>query len=365
MRYYSACCIFIFVQYKLLLIRMGGYNEIADKVDLFINKYYKNTLLKGAFVFFGVLISSVLVLATIEYFGRFGSFVRGGLFLSFLTLNIIFFYNLILTPLLKIYGFKKGLSQMEAAQLIGDLFDEVSDKLVNTLQLKNQSTNKGDVDLLMSSIDQRSAQLNKFNFSEGISYQENKKQLKWFIPVVSVLLLMGSLNPNLLFSSTNRIFNFTQEFIEPSPYSYSLSNNEKIYYSGDDIPIEVVITGEVIPDKVYFESADGTRLMEKISKNKFKIELENVQRNIRFSFKSSFDGKDYQSSIFNKNIIGRTAIRRLHVSATYPKYLGLKNENFNNVSGLSLPEGTQLKYSILSENTRSIHLVSNQKDSSF
>ena len=66
----------------------NSFENLLNQIDAFIRKYYKNELIKGSLFFGIILLFSFLLTTSIEFVGRFGSFTRGILLLSFITLNI-------------------------------------------------------------------------------------------------------------------------------------------------------------------------------------------------------------------------------------------------------------------------------------
>ena len=56
---------------------MSAFDRLLSQIDGFIRKFYKNQIVKGLFLFTGVLITSYLFVITVEYFGRFNSVIRG------------------------------------------------------------------------------------------------------------------------------------------------------------------------------------------------------------------------------------------------------------------------------------------------
>ncbi|MCB0755312.1 MAG: hypothetical protein KDB98_06930, partial [Flavobacteriales bacterium] len=62
----------------------GDGNQLLQKLDEFIRKYYLNQLIRGALLTTGLLVASFLAFAILEYYGRFG-----------ITSRTIFFYALL------------------------------------------------------------------------------------------------------------------------------------------------------------------------------------------------------------------------------------------------------------------------------
>ena len=77
------------------------------------------------------------------------------------------------------------LSHAEAASIIGTHFTEVSDKLLNTLQLKD--ADGGSKDLIEASIQQKVEELKPVPFQLAIDFKKNRKYLKYaLIPLLVI-----------------------------------------------------------------------------------------------------------------------------------------------------------------------------------
>ena len=156
---------------------MGAQNELTQKLEAFISKYYKNLLLKGALYFTASSLLFFLFISFAEHFGEFGTTIRTVLFWSFITTTIFILWKWIVEPLKGLYRIGAMLSQEDAAKIIGDHFSEVEDKLLNLLQLVelNNSDNK----IIDASIQQKSEQLSPVPFLNAIDFSENKRYLNF------------------------------------------------------------------------------------------------------------------------------------------------------------------------------------------
>jgi hypothetical protein len=163
---------------------MNAFQILLSQIDSFIRKFYKNQIIKGILLFVAIFLFSFLVTVVGEYFGHFGSNVRAFFFFSFLIVNGLILLNYLVIPILKLISFGKRINRYQAADIIGSFFPEVSDRLKNTLQLQDSlDANEGNIELLRASVAQRADSLNLVSFSQAVDFKENKKYLKYVIPV--------------------------------------------------------------------------------------------------------------------------------------------------------------------------------------
>lgn len=101
---------------------MGSFDDLIKQVDAFIRKYYKNLMLRGAFLFIVIFLATFLVVAGLEYIGRFNSYVRAGLLFSFIGVNLYVLIKNFVIPLSKLYSFGRRIDRYQAAKIIGRFF---------------------------------------------------------------------------------------------------------------------------------------------------------------------------------------------------------------------------------------------------
>ncbi|MEM9051792.1 MAG: DUF4175 domain-containing protein, partial [Bacteroidota bacterium] len=142
-----------------------SYQNLIDKLDAFIRRYYLNEIIRGGLYFVGISLSALLVVAILEYFGRFSGSVRAALFFGLLAVFIFLLVRNLILPGLKLFRLGSVISHEKASEIIGKHFPEVSDKLLNTLQLHQQaSTDSADNSLLIASIEQKTIELKPVPF---------------------------------------------------------------------------------------------------------------------------------------------------------------------------------------------------------
>src|SRR5690606_8372737 len=150
------------------------YDKLIEKLDAFTRKYYLNQIIRGAIYFVAIGLAAFLLSVVLEYFGRFSSSVRAALFFGLVFTFAALFVSFILIPAFKLVRMGKLISHDEASRMIGNHFPHISDKLLNTLQLKRQAAiSTSDTSLLIASIDQRIEELQPVPFVAAVNLGEN------------------------------------------------------------------------------------------------------------------------------------------------------------------------------------------------
>lgn len=327
---------------------MSAFDRLIDQIDSFIRKFYKNQIIKGIFLFVGVLLVTYLCVVGLEYFGRFNSWVRGVFLFGFLGVNGYILIKYILRPLMKLKSYGGRIDRYQASGIIGTFFPDVSDRLLNTLQLKDQiSENSADFELLNASVQQRSEKMSVVPFGDAIDLGGNRKHLKWLLPVFGILFLLGILMPSLFTQGTKRVLNFTQEFEIEAPFTFSLLGDERRVEEGKSYAFEVELSGEQLPEKLYVNSKKGRKLLKRKTKNTFVGEI----AQIRSSMKMQFEANEFKSDEYQIDVIAKTAIGKMQATLVFPNYLKMEMEIVENANDLTVPEGTKISWSILTKNS--------------
>jgi len=335
---------------------VNSFDRLLEQIDAFIRKYYKNQMIKGALLFVGVLLVSFLITTTLEYFGRFGSITRAILFFTFIGVNLFILGKFLIIPLMKLYSFGKRINRYQASEIIGTFFPTVSDRLKNTLQLNDALTNnEGNIELLRASVAQRSNTLSVVPFSSAIDFRSNRRYVKYLLPVFLVFIAIAVAAPNWFTDSTERVINYSKEYKEEAPFEFILSDGKFVVEEGDDLPVEVVLKGKELPEQVYLISENGKFLMKKTGKNSFSGVIKKPKKSGTFSFEAN----EFVSDLYEMRVFGKATVGKFEARLVYPKYLGKTDEIISNSGDLTVPEGTEIEWSLVAKNTRFIDVLFN------
>lgn len=345
---------------------MNAFERVIGQIDGFIRKFYKNKLIKGLLLFVGIFLLTFLLVVSLEYLGRFNSLVRTILFFAFVLLNAYVFFNYILNPTLKLKSFGKRISHLQAAQIIGSFFPEVSDRLVNTLQLNERmDPNSADFELIQASVQQRSQSLVSIPFSDAINIQENRKYVLWIGPVLLIMMGIAIIRPELLTQGTERMVKFTAEFPVPPPFEFELLPLVDQLEEGDDVLVKVKVKGSELPEKIYLKSELGSFVMQRSSKSEHSYTIPQISGDLLVYFEAEH-GKDLvRSRKFTIAVNKRTTIGKLQATLFYPEYLDRSPEKIENAGDLVIPEGTRVRWNILTKNSRKHEFLINSNRFSF
>src|SRR5690349_18167338 len=115
---------------------MQHYNWLLSRLDAFIRKYYLNQLLRGGLILLTCVLAYILLVSVGEYYLYLPVWAKIAAVSAFVLLGGSALLFWIILPLAKMARMGKTLSHEEAAVIVGRHFPEISDKLLNILQLR-------------------------------------------------------------------------------------------------------------------------------------------------------------------------------------------------------------------------------------
>ncbi len=341
---------------------MNSFNTLLHQIDSFIRKYYKNQLVKGLILLVGVFLLSFLFVTSLEFFGRFNSLIRAFLFFTFLLINSFILTFYVIIPLLKLFSFGKTISREQASTIIGEFFPEISDRLINTLQLSSLLTSKGaSYELVKASIEQRSKSISSIPFVNGIDLKKNYKYFKWIFPLLLVTFLLALFFPAIFTQSTKRVVNYDKEFKMDAPFEFILKNTNFQLQEGEDLQINVQTIGNLLPSKVYLVSSQGKFLMQKSTRIDNSFLLERLSTDLKFHFEAN----GFTSASYFVKVQPKATIGVLNAQLNFPSYIGRKDEFIENIGDIDIPEGTKVTWFVKTKNTSSVVFNFGNKKESF
>ncbi|MFM2269305.1 MAG: hypothetical protein RL757_2746 [Bacteroidota bacterium] len=326
----------------------NNYQLLIEKLDAFIRKYYVNQTLRGGLYFIGLTLALFLGLNFAENLFYFPTGVRKMLFWSFVGVSGVSFFGWIVAPVLHYFRLGKTISHDQAAQIVGDHFPAVKDKLLNVLQLRRQVEHDvASRDLIMASIQQKSEDIKPVPFQSAINLYQNKKYLRYALPPLALLMFMLLAAPSLIKDGFHRLFNYNQEFERAAPFHFSLDKNTLKVVQFQDFDLQVKVDGTVLPNDVFLNINGYDYRMTKIDATTFGYHFSNVQQDLPFKvFAGSIATPQYKLEVLKKmNLAG------FEVQLNYPDYTGRPDETLQSVGDLVIPQGTVITWLFNAQNT--------------
>ena len=330
-------------------------SDILQSLDAFIRKYYKNHLIKGILYAVGIVFTLFLAAVLLEHFGWLSQVVRGIIFWSGIVAVAAVLGWYVVRPLLKMYGFGKRISREQAAVIIGQHFPEVSDKLLNLLQLNSQLST-ADSQLLQAAIEQKTAQMRPVPMLNAINLKGNRRYLKYALPPLVVLAVLLVASPKTVTEPSKRLVNYGTAYERPAPFHFRILNESLTVMQGSDYTLQVVTEGDAMPAEAFIVidgrrhrlNADGSR-----QQPRFSYTFSKVTRSLAFYL----DGGGVTSPEYTLAMLPNPSVLSCRMLLSYPAYTGREAETILNLGDAAVPEGTQVRWLFQTQDADSLAFI--------
>ncbi len=326
-------------------------SHIKEKINRYRRRYYLRLFTKGFLLGAGILISIFLFVTLLEAIFRFSSVIRGILLLSLIGSFIFVVWKYLGEPIMVMLNVKKGMSQADAARQIGQFFPQVSDKLLNLLQLQEAASSSSD--LARAGIEQKLKRVANFEFGEAVKFADNKPYVKYAVVPLAVLLTVAVVSPSLLPDSSRRIINFNREFVPEAPFDFIVENESLRAFRNEDFELSFRLDGGSIPEHAYLVDKDRKIKLFPDGNGVYRYTYPKIQTDRQFAIEAA----GFTSSSWNVDVVDRPDLLGFDVSLNYPSYLGRKNEHRENAGNLRIPEGTVVTWLFNTQSTDSLALL--------
>ena len=309
-------------------------------------------MIRGVLLFFGFGLLYALFWIFVEHFLWLSTIGRTVVFWALVSFEVFLFYHFIAIPLSKYFKISSGLSNEEAAALIGEFFPEIKDKLLNTVQLNHLEQ----TELLLASIEQKAMQFKSFSFVKAVNLKDNLRYLRYAIApllVIAPFYLFGK--QSNIEDSLNRVVNYGKAFSPPAPFVFVVSNDSLNTIENTTFTLTVTTEGSALPEEVQIVLNDQLFYLNRLSDNVFEYDFIQPKKDQNFQLKSG----NIVSEVFTLNVVKAPKIVSQNLLLSFPPYTGLKPKQVSSFSNIVVPEGTKITWTINTTSTDAVALVHN------
>ncbi|MEM9646865.1 MAG: hypothetical protein AAF969_00175 [Bacteroidota bacterium] len=316
---------------------MDNYQNILDKLKGFINKYYAKQLIKGTLLFLALGLLFWLGTLSVEYFFWLSKGWRLFLLWAFVGVVLALLVSFIVIPCVYLFGLKNGISNKEASRHIAKHFPDVSDRLLNLLEL-SESNSKSE--LLLASIEQRSKDLGNVPFGEAVDFKEGFKYIKYLIVPASIVLLVWlSGEITSFFGSQKRLVNYDVIYEKPAPFQFIVQNDSLVALESEALKLIVSTIGDYRPDNAFLV-VEGEQVVMLQEEGMFTYTFDNFVGEKNFYLTAN----NWDSPEYTVRRLETPKILDFRMKLDYPGYLGMKDEVVSGTGNAVVPEGTGITW---------------------
>lgn len=319
---------------------MNNYDVLIQRLDSFVRRYYANQLLRGLLVLLSGLLAYVLAISLGEYFLYLPVWIKLPLVAVFVLLALIALIFWVLVPVAKMFRLGKLISHEEAAYIIGAHFPEVSDQLLNVLQLKQQECNAASRQLIEASIGQKIKKISVVPIVQAVDLSQNKKYLPYLIPLLGIALLILGIAPQVFRDAGARLLQPTKEFVKPAPFRYQIQSEPLSVLRNADYVLRLQVVGAALPAQVSVLIGDDEIPMRALAAHQFEYMFKNCTEELRFRLYAA----GYKSEEYVLKVLQKPLLIGMEQQIVYPAYTGRKNEVRKGLSDILVPQGTEITW---------------------
>ena len=329
---------------------MSTFSIIQQKLEQFIKKYYTNELIKGSILFFAIGVLYLLITLLVEYFLWLSPMGRTFLFWMFVAVELGLFVRFIAIPLAKLFKFQQGISQEQAAKIIGSHFPQVSDKLLNVIQL-NQ--NYRESELLAASIDQKADELQPVPFKSAVNFKKNAKYLKYAAIPIIIFILISVLGEKGTFSSSyERVVNYDTAYEPPAPFSFYVLNDNLTAVENKAFTVQVRTEGKAIPENASIVYNGDSYYLKQTAPGVFEHTFDQPAEATNFRLSAN----KVISKEYVLEVVKTPSLVAFEMELDYPGYTGKRDEVLKSTGNATIPEGTRVTWRVQTKNTDEVAL---------
>ena len=333
---------------------LNHFDEIKSKLEGFIRRYYISALIKGAMLFFGFGLLYAFFWIIIESFFWFSTTARTIVFWSLISFETILFIKFLLIPFLSYLRIRSGIDYHDASKIIGDFFPEIKDKLLNAIQLNNQPQ----TEFVIASIQQKTAEFKFLSFKKAVRFKDNLKYLKYAIlPVFVILAVYSSGSQSNFKQGFGRVIDYKTPYSPPPPFQFFILNSSLQSIEKAPFVLNVKTEGTVTPEQVEINFENQVYFLKKISQGLFQYKFTNPSKTLKFQLSSG----SVRSQTYDLEVFKAPKILSSTLDLNYPSYTKIKDKSISNFGDISIPEGTKLTWSLITQATDRVVFFHDQK----
>ncbi|WP_034042400.1 DUF4175 family protein [Wocania ichthyoenteri] len=329
---------------------MNNFKNIQTKLEQFISRYYTNELIKGAILFFAIGLLYFLFTLFIEHVLWLNPLARTILFWVFILVEVVLLTKFIAIPLAKLFKLQKGINYEDASKIIGEYFPEVNDKLLNVLQLQQ---NPLESELLLASIEQKSAELKPIPFKLAVNFKKNIGYLKYAaIPILIILITFLTGKSNWFSDSYERIVHYKTAYEPPAPFQFFVVNENLNAIENKDFKLIVKTVGEVTPESAQITYNNETYFLQQKAVGEFEYVFTQPKEAVRFQLSAN----EVTSKPYTIDVVETPTLLSFQMVLDYPSYTKKRDETLKSTGNALVPEGTQITWQLKTKSTDDVHL---------
>ncbi|HMS64943.1 MAG TPA: hypothetical protein PKD83_06780 [Ignavibacteria bacterium] len=340
------------------------YKTIEKKLTDVNKKELLFNLSKGLIYTFIIFLLLGFALIVLEAVFHFESPVRKIFYWGFLSTAVTTVFYFISNYFLKKTGIIKPQDLISYSKKVGNNFDEVKDRLSNSLSLYRTHNNSSDKtlisnELISADIESTGKITDSVNLSSVVSFGKLKKPLYVLFASVLLYVISFAVFPDALFGSVKRIANYNFIYIDNGlGISFVITPGDIVIAKGEKVNVTVninstkpdfktdeieIFTKQITSDN--YELLSDPIELKRESDGSFKTTIENINSNLIYYA----EYKHIRSDEYKITVTEHPIIKSFTVSVYPPDFTGLPSRTLDENDGnIVCQEGSTVYFDVKS-----------------
>lgn len=251
----------------------------------------------------------------------------------------------LLRPLLQLIGLLASPSEEAVARRIGAHYPEVSDRLVNVLQLAEGRRTNAPAPLVDHAVRALGEDVQTVEFEQIEDFSRARRASRLAsLPLIGLLVFLMAA-PSTFLGASERLLSPRTTFERPAPFQLHVEPGDADLVRGDSLRITVRATGRQFPETVTLSTRhEGEEVVDAVdlkadSAGVFHHTVMNVRQSLRYRV----EARPVASRWYAAAVTARPLVRSLQVALTPPAYTDLPQRRLDpNVGDLAALPGTRV-----------------------
>ncbi|MCP4727120.1 MAG: hypothetical protein GY863_18925 [bacterium] len=236
---------------------------------------------------------------------------------------------------------------------IGETFPEIRDRLLNAIQVfKQMQDNREQYSsaLAVETMNRAGDKFVKYDFNKSVDLGILKKQLKLFLTLVIVSLLLSVLSSGNIAPAFVRLLNPSTVYPVPSSFTISVTPGDSEILRNDPFEISVRTDGKKPLGLYIFTKKDGEEYEEnelaEQDDGTYNFRMEKARDSFTYFIRGREKAgllltRNIDSDNYYVNVIHRPLVRKIKIHLDYPEYSGLGSRYLeDNIGDIAALKGT-------------------------
>jgi hypothetical protein len=328
-----------------------SYKQFVEKLNAYIRKFYFYQLIRGLLLFLVLFVCYYILISFLEYINYFNPGFKLVIILFTVFFTLLIFHYFVFLPLIKLFGIGKRVTYADISARLSLAFPDIADKLINIVELHNESNLNYSSDLVQASIEQKISELRIYQFSDSIRFKDLRKIALLFLGVILVVVATFIEFPDFYRQTSVRLIHYTQKFDKPAPYFFKLENPKLEFISGESVELKLHCIGKNLPEMMYINIGGNNFLMNRKG-DFYYYTIDNLNSSISIFFTD----KVYISDFYNISVINKPFISSFELVIQPPAYTNLPIEKLQSIGDVKIVSGSTLKWLFRTSDTDSLYL---------